>query len=93
MKAFGRIGRPALGPLISALASENEMIKRMAAQGLGLIKDSSAIEPLILAARQPNYVGVDAMESLCKITGQNLQTPAAWASWWDENKAKMQSPR
>lgn len=91
VKAFGRIGKPAVAPLIAALKNEKEMIRRIAAQGLGAIKDIRAIEPLVLAAQHADYGGVDAMESLRKITGQNFQTPVAWANWWEENSAKIKT--
>ena len=88
VKAFGRIGKPAVAPLVAALVNENEMIRRIAAQGLGAIKDPRAIEPLIVAAQNTGNDGSDARESLHKITGQDLKSPTEWMKWWDENKAK-----
>jgi|SRR5688572_5161242 len=88
VKAFGRIGKPAVAPLVAALVNENEMIRRIAAQGLGAIKDPRAIEPLIAAAQSTGNDGGDARESLHRITGQDLATAAEWTKWWDENKAK-----
>lgn len=47
--ALGRIGSPALTPLIEALNDENKSVREKAADALGLIKDSRAVQPLFRA--------------------------------------------
>jgi len=47
MKALGRIGQPALDPLIKALKDEDGNVQLRSAEALGEIGDARAVDPLI----------------------------------------------
>ena len=49
--ALGKIGTPAVEPLIAALKDNDSGVRRYAAAALGKIKDARAVEPLIDALR------------------------------------------
>ncbi|MFC1742790.1 sodium-dependent transporter [Candidatus Riflebacteria bacterium] len=46
-EALVKIGKPAVQPLITALMDKNRMVKRLAAEALGKIKDARAVDSLI----------------------------------------------
>ncbi len=93
-EALGKIGKPAVEPLISALWHSNEDVRWKAAISLGEIGDSLAIDPLIRllsdddrfvksrAALALGMIGKPAMEPLIKALQQgdgNLRWGAAVA--------------
>jgi HEAT repeat protein len=55
VEALGKIGAPAVEPLIAAMKDVNPLVQRSAASGLGSTKDPRAVEPLIAATKDPNY--------------------------------------
>ncbi len=65
------IGRPAVEPLITALKDPSWRVQWTAAETLGLIGDSRAVEPLKVAARQGADIDVKlaALHSLEQILG------------------------
>jgi HEAT repeat protein len=66
--ALIKIGKPAIGPLISALKDENGAVRNNAADALGEIRDSSALDPLILALKdRKSSVQGSAREAIFKI--------------------------
>jgi HEAT repeat protein len=67
-EALGKIGEPAVEPLIGALRDENRLVRRRAAEALGEIRDARAVEPLIGALRdRDSWVRRRAAEALEKI--------------------------
>lgn len=71
-EALKKIGMPAIVSLIAALQDKNEDIRRRAAMTLGWIKNSRAVEPLIVSLSDPsNSVCNCAIGAL-----KNIGTPA-----------------
>jgi HEAT repeat protein len=66
--ALARIGRPASDALILALENEDTLIKQGAAETLGEIKETRAIEPLISAfqSKEMRQVSVNALLKINK---------------------------
>ena len=66
--ALAKMGRPASDKLILALENENILIKQGAAEALGEIKETRAIEPLISAfqIKEMRLVGVNALLKINK---------------------------
>ena len=56
LKALGKIGKPAVEPLIAALHDANSTVRVEAAWALGEIKDRRAVEPLIAALNDEDVV-------------------------------------
>ena len=67
-KNLNKLGKPAVGPLITALKDEDADIRWRAAYELGEIKDSRAIEPLTQALkdedRRVRYRATEALEKI-----------------------------
>ena len=55
VRTLGKIGTPAVEPLIAALMDESNSVRRSAAEALGEIKDLRAVEPLIAALKDGRY--------------------------------------
>jgi HEAT repeat protein len=67
-EALGKIGKPAVEPLIEVLKVAKKHIRKGAALALGKIGDERAVEPLIEALRDEELgVRMDAAEALGKI--------------------------
>jgi HEAT repeat protein len=54
--ALVKIGKPSVGPLITALKDESPIARRNAAMALGKIKDASAVDPLIATLKDENPI-------------------------------------
>ena len=66
--ALGKIGEPAVEPLIAALKDSVGDVRRTAAEALGKVGDRRAVEPLIAALKDSDdYVRREAAEALGKI--------------------------
>jgi len=105
--ALGELGdRRAVMSAIGALEDADRLVRLSAARTLGKIKDRLAIEPLIEAVGDAyTAVGYEANGALYEITGHKVDIPVGWGAstirtyrqplwqrWWDENKAKFESP-
>jgi HEAT repeat protein len=67
-EALARIGEPAVGPLITALADENWIVRASSAEALGQLGDPRAVMPLIAALSDTELqVRIDATVALGKI--------------------------
>ena len=65
--ALGKIGEPAVEPLIAALKDSDDCVRREATEALGKIGEP-AVEPLIAALKDSDdYVRREAAEALGKI--------------------------
>ncbi len=62
-----QIGAAAVGPLIAALNDSTMEIRQGAAETLGEIGDSRAIEPLVIALTEPRPIRLSAAEALNKL--------------------------
>jgi len=69
--ALGRIGEPAVEPLIEALKKDKE-VRKAAAWALGEIGDARAVEPLIEALKKDKEVREAAAEALNSIASKSL---------------------
>ena len=82
----------AVVPLIKQLADQNSPVRVSAALALGKINDPNAIEPLILTLGSAKDLHNASIESLKKITGQNLgDSKMQWLEWWSQNKTNKKS--
>jgi HEAT repeat protein len=67
-EALARIGEPAVGPLIAALADENWLVQTSSAIALGQLGDLRAVVPLIVTLSDIELqVRLDATEALGKL--------------------------
>ncbi len=74
--ALVKIGKPAVNPLIKALKDEDVLIRRNAAEVLGLIGSVSAVEPLIAILKDTDdNVREKVAESLGKIKDKRAIYP------------------
>ena len=87
-----RIDTSAVGPLITALMSENYRVRRSAATALGQIKDTRAVEPLIAALkdRETRFDTVEVVTALAKIGDMRAVIPLL-DTLEDENDPKRQA--
>lgn len=75
-KALVKIGKPAVGPLISVLNNEDENIRKRAAKALGCIEDEQAIKPLInLIDDKSNDIQEAAVWALGEIKAKDVIQP------------------
>ena len=91
-KALGKIGEPAVEPLINALIyGDSGVQRRGAANALRQIGDARAVEPLIAALKDEALpVRGKAADALESITKQDFgEDQAKWQQWWDENKNEI----
>lgn len=80
--ALGRIGFPAVEPLIAALKDEQRHIRKFSAMALGEIKAPRAVDPLIAALKEDDplaIANVEAAEALGKIS----------MTWWQRESASV----
>jgi len=89
--ALGKIGKPAVEPLIAALKDKDSRVRYSAAWALGKIGDKRAVEPLIAALKdKDSTVRRDAAWALTKITGKDFgEDQAKWQEWWEQNKSSF----
>jgi HEAT repeat protein len=75
--ALEAIGKAAMGPLIVSLNNNDKVVRKTAADILGVIGDSQAVEPLIKVLRDDNewWVRLSAAEALTNINDAS----AVWA--------------
>jgi HEAT repeat protein len=92
-EALGKIGFPAVVPLIQALNDENGYVRAGAAEALGKIGDKRAIEPLIQALRDDNLlrsvrsgVRARAAEALGRIGDKRAVEPLIQVSKNDDEE-------
>ena len=90
-EALGKIGNPAVEPLIAALSDDRLSVRKNSIKALGIIKDTRAVEPLINAINdKEELIQRSAMKTLGEITGKDLgEDRAKWQGWWKENKGKF----
>ena len=70
IESLGKIGEPAVEPLIKALKNKDTLIRSGAARALGKIRDKRAVEPLTEALKYGDiFVRSAAAEALEKIKG------------------------
>jgi HEAT repeat protein len=70
INALRRIGKPAVEPLIATLKSNNQKVRAVAAEALGLIADSRALRPLFALARDVDpTVRISAQIAINRIRG------------------------
>ena len=82
---FGHFKDPrTVEPLITKLNHRYDVVRKSAAQSLGIIKDKRAIEPLISALNDNDYSVKEAASlSLVWITKQSFGTNySLWINWW-----------
>ena len=88
-EALGKIGRPAVEPLIAALKDRNSDVRRYAAWALGEIGDARVVVPLIGALKDEDpWVREEATGALWLITEPYFgeEDPEKWSKWWEQNK-------
>jgi len=82
-KRLDKIGKPAVGPLITALKDEDADIRWRAARSLGDIEDSRAIEPLTEALkdrdRRVRYRAIEALEKIGESGDSRVIEPLIFA--------------
>jgi HEAT repeat protein len=90
-EALGKIGSPAVEPLIAALSDDRLSVRTYSIKALGIIKDTRALEPLINALDdKEELVQRSAMQTLGEITKEDIgEDRAKWQGWWKENKGKF----
>jgi HEAT repeat protein len=83
-----KIGALAVKPLIVALDKAFYATRLKAAEALGQIGDTQAVEPLIATLKdEEEGIRKAAAEALTTITGRNFGEDAArWQEWWEEHK-------
>jgi len=68
IRIFGKIGEPAVMPLIDSLGSRDKEVTKLTIRILGDIKDSRSVKPLVAMLDRDDYnIRNDACESLGKI--------------------------
>lgn len=68
IRVFGKIGEPAVMPLLDSLDSRDKDVTKLTIRILGDIKDSRSVEPLVAMLNRDDYnIRNDACESLGKI--------------------------
>ncbi len=73
-EALGKIGKPAVMPLIAALNNRNATVRWLAAETLGKIKDSRAMEPLKHALNDKDgYVRGKVAKALTQLSSAEIQ--------------------
>ena len=73
---FEQIGDPAVDPLCKLLESLNPDIREFAAQSLGKMKSTAAVEKLIILIKDSNYrVSRQAVQSLAVIGDRRAEAP------------------
>lgn len=94
VNALVKIGKPAVGPLITALKDEDSRARYKAIEILGEIGDSRAVEPLITALENKNLDKSKVIWALERITGENFgRDPKKWQNWWEENKDRYSTQK
>lgn len=76
-KTLGKIGEPAVEPLIAALKNKKSHVRKYAAVGLGIIKDPRAVEPLIALIDKELYSEVieESVRALGAIPAPRVAEP------------------
>jgi HEAT repeat protein len=78
VEILASLGKPAVEPLIDALAGADPLVRRQAAQALGEIKDPRAVQPLIgLLKDRDALIRRHAVEALGKIKDGRAVSPLA----------------
>ncbi|HHT9120077.1 MAG TPA: HEAT repeat domain-containing protein [Candidatus Hypogeohydataceae bacterium YC41] len=91
--SLAEIGKPAVEPLIATLKDGDSHVRQNAAEALGRIKDTSAVEPLIAALKQ-DYLRASAAWALWMITGEDFgEDSKKWQEWWEKNKVKARNEK
>lgn len=80
VQALGRIGEPAVEPLIKALNDEDYIVRNGAAHALGLIGDARAVEPLIQILKDDEHSDAIAAIALGEIGDARAVEPLIQAS-------------
>lgn len=76
VKTIAGIGTPAVEPLLAALKDEDHAVRNLAAQSLGIIKDTLSVEPLISVMKDTyNIVRISAVEALGNIDDPRVVEP------------------
>jgi HEAT repeat protein len=94
-RSLKKIGKPAVEPLVAALADDNPAVRAAAAETLGSIGDRRAVEPLVLALKdedpqaRKNAVtalswiqdprAVEPLIAVLNDEDEGVQSEAAWA--------------
>lgn len=91
--AVGKIGKPAVEPLIAVLGSGNDTVEKNAIIALGLTKDYRAVEPLLFRVGvkelEDTVIERYAVQALKEITGVDFGNDRmAWNKWWVRNRGK-----
>lgn len=87
---LGKIGAPAVEPLLDSLKEPRSRYRSLVVKTLGEIGDKRAVEVLIALLREDDRsIRTEAVGALEKMTGEKLgDDPAKWDEWWAANKPK-----
>ena len=89
VEALGKIGEPAVEPLIQALKDEDDGVRWSAAEALGEIKDARAVKPLVKALKDKYwYVRKQAAYALGDIGDARAVEPLIEALKDDEEEVR-----
>ncbi len=85
LSCFGASDVAVIEHFIAAARDRNALVQVKALEALGGFKDERVVQPLLEATRDPNtYVCGAAIRALSALTGENLETPGQWSTWWQE---------